>query len=158
MTPYEILLSETQERMLLVARAGREREVQRDLRGWDLEAVVIGRVTDDGRMRVRWHGEAVVDIPVDAGRAPEPRARPAGARARRSARAREARPGGLRPRPTSRGALLAARLARTSARSAWIYRQYDQLVRGNTVSARAATPRWCASSARMARLRDRRSR
>ena len=57
MTPYELLLSESQERMLLVAQAGREDEVQAVFRRWGLEAVVVGRVTDDGRMRVRWHGE-----------------------------------------------------------------------------------------------------
>jgi len=65
MTPYELLLSESQERMLLVARAGREEEVAEIFRRWDLDVAVVGRVTDDGRMRIHWHGETVVDIPVD---------------------------------------------------------------------------------------------
>ena len=64
MTPYEILLSESQERMLLVARQGSEEAVQAIFRRWDLEAVVVGRVTDDGVYRARWHGEDVVALPV----------------------------------------------------------------------------------------------
>src|SRR5713226_8649368 len=52
MTAYQMLLSESQERMLIVAHAGREREVADIFRKWDLEAVVIGQVHDDGRMRV----------------------------------------------------------------------------------------------------------
>ena len=65
MSPYELLLSESQERMLLVAEAGREAEVLDVFSKWDLEAVVVGKVTDTGRMQVRWRRSAVVDIPVD---------------------------------------------------------------------------------------------
>src|SRR5262249_61937819 len=65
MTPYELLLSESQERMLLAAESGREDEVISIFRRWGLEAVVVGRVTADGRMRVRWPGETGGDIPVD---------------------------------------------------------------------------------------------
>ena len=64
MTAYEMLLSESQERMLIVALAGREREVADIFRKWDLDAVVIGRVRDDGRMRVSHNGEVVCDVPV----------------------------------------------------------------------------------------------
>src|SRR5229473_2789789 len=64
MTAYEMLLSESQERMLIVAHAGREREVADIFRKWDLDAVVIGRVRDDGRMRVTHNGEVVCDVPV----------------------------------------------------------------------------------------------
>jgi phosphoribosylformylglycinamidine synthase len=66
MTAYEMLLSESQERMLLVAHAGREREVMDIFRKWDLDAVVIGRVRDSGRMQVLHNGETVADIPVSA--------------------------------------------------------------------------------------------
>src|SRR4029077_3324612 len=66
MTPYEILLSESQERMLLVARAGSEQAVLDVFERWDLQAVVIGRVTDDGVFRARWHGEEVCALPVSA--------------------------------------------------------------------------------------------
>jgi len=64
MTPYEILLSESQERMLVVAKAGHEDEVRRILEKWELEAAVIGRVTDDGRFRVLEDGATVADIPA----------------------------------------------------------------------------------------------
>lgn len=64
MTPYEILLSESQERMLVVAHPGREHEVQAILEKWELEAEVIGRVTDDGKFRILEHGQVVADIPA----------------------------------------------------------------------------------------------
>jgi phosphoribosylformylglycinamidine synthase subunit PurL len=66
MTAYEMLLSESQERMLLVAHKGREREAADIFRKWDLDAVVIGQVRDDNRMRVRHNGEVVCDVPVKA--------------------------------------------------------------------------------------------
>jgi phosphoribosylformylglycinamidine synthase len=66
MTAYEMLLSESQERMLIVAHAGREREVADIFRKWDLDAVVIGQVRDDDRMRVMHNGEIVCDVPVKA--------------------------------------------------------------------------------------------
>jgi len=64
MTPYEILLSESQERMLVVAEPGREEEVRQILEKWELEARVIGRVTDDGMFRVLEHGKIVANIPA----------------------------------------------------------------------------------------------
>src|ERR1700747_1801935 len=63
MTPYEIMLSESQERMLLVAEAGREGEVFAVFRKWGLDAVTIGRVTGDGILRVKDHGQVVAEIP-----------------------------------------------------------------------------------------------
>jgi phosphoribosylformylglycinamidine synthase len=66
MTAYEMLLSESQERMLIVAHAGREREVIDIFRKWDLDAVVIGRVRDGHNMRVIHEGQTVADIPVSA--------------------------------------------------------------------------------------------
>src|SRR5438045_2977609 len=66
MTAYEMLLSESQERMLIVAHKGREREVVDIFRKWDLDAVVIGQVRDDGRMRVSHNGEVVCNVPVKA--------------------------------------------------------------------------------------------
>ena len=63
MTPYEIMLSESQERMLLVADKGREDEVFRVFKKWGLEAAEIGIVTNDGKLRVRHHGEIVAEIP-----------------------------------------------------------------------------------------------
>jgi phosphoribosylformylglycinamidine synthase II len=66
MTAYEIMLSESQERMLLVAQKGREEEVFRVFEKWGLDAVEIGRVTNDGKMRVLHHGEVVSEIPNEA--------------------------------------------------------------------------------------------
>ena len=63
MTPYEIMLSESQERMLLVVKKGREAEVERIFDKWDLHAVRIGEVTADNRMRVKDHGAVVAEIP-----------------------------------------------------------------------------------------------
>src|SRR5437016_13573144 len=63
MTPYEIMLSESQERMLLVAQKGREGEVFDVFRKWGLDAVEVGRVTSDDKMRVKHHGETVAEIP-----------------------------------------------------------------------------------------------
>ena len=63
MTPYEIMLSESQERMLLVAEKGREEEVFAVFRKWGLDAVTIGEVTGDGKLRVKNHGVVVAEIP-----------------------------------------------------------------------------------------------
>ncbi len=64
MIPYEFMLSESQERMLIVAEKEKEEELLNIFRKWDLEAVVIGRVTGDGMHRVKWHGEVVSEIPA----------------------------------------------------------------------------------------------
>jgi phosphoribosylformylglycinamidine synthase subunit PurL len=66
MTPYEIMLSESQERMLLVAERGREREVFGVFHKWGLDAVEIGRVTGDGKLRVLNHGKVAAEIPAHA--------------------------------------------------------------------------------------------
>jgi phosphoribosylformylglycinamidine synthase II len=63
MTPYEIMLSESQERMLLVAQKGREHEVFRVFEKWGLDAVEVGRVMTDDKLRVLHHGEVVAEIP-----------------------------------------------------------------------------------------------
>ena len=136
MTPYEILLSESQERMLLVARAGAEDAVREVFARWDLDAVVIGRVTDDGVCRVRWRrrgGRArcrstplTDDAPVYDRPAEEP------ARLEELQRldlATVARARRLQRRRCWR----CSRVAEPRARGEWVYRQYDQLVGGNTV-------------------------
>jgi phosphoribosylformylglycinamidine synthase subunit PurL len=63
MSAYEIMLSESQERMLLVAEKGREREVLRVFEKWGLDAVIVGTVEPEPRLRIRHHGELVADIP-----------------------------------------------------------------------------------------------
>src|SRR5467141_1109117 len=64
MTPYEIMLSESQERMLLVAERGREREVLDVFKKWGLDAVVVGTVTDGGLAVVKNHGAIAAQIPA----------------------------------------------------------------------------------------------
>src|SRR3954470_6443007 len=66
MTPYEIMLSESQERMLLVAQKGREQEVYRVFEKWGLDAVEVGKVTSDNKLRVLEHGKIVAEIPNPA--------------------------------------------------------------------------------------------
>jgi phosphoribosylformylglycinamidine synthase len=65
MTPYEMMLSESQERMLLVLKPGREGEAEAIFKKWELDFAVIGTVTDTGRMELVWNGDTVADIPLD---------------------------------------------------------------------------------------------
>ncbi len=64
MTPYEFMLSESQERMLVCVKKGKEQEVIDIFEKWDLDVAVIGEVTDTGRMELMWHGEKVCDMPI----------------------------------------------------------------------------------------------
>jgi phosphoribosylformylglycinamidine synthase len=64
MTPYEMMLSESQERMLMVLKPGREGEAEAIFRKWELDFAVIGRVTDTGRLVLTWNGETAADIPL----------------------------------------------------------------------------------------------
>ena len=64
MTPYEMMLSESQERMLMVLKPGREAEAEAIFRKWELDFAVIGRVTDTGHMVLKWNGEVAADIPL----------------------------------------------------------------------------------------------
>ncbi|MFD1673659.1 phosphoribosylformylglycinamidine synthase subunit PurL [Alicyclobacillus fodiniaquatilis] len=66
MTPYEMMLSESQERMLVVMERGREEIAFEIFRRYGLEVADVGKVTDDGRLRLIWHGEVVADMPVAA--------------------------------------------------------------------------------------------
>ena len=64
MSPYEFMLSESQERMLMVLKPEREHEARRIFEKWGLDAAVIGRTTDTNRLVLRWHGEIVCDLPL----------------------------------------------------------------------------------------------
>jgi phosphoribosylformylglycinamidine synthase len=64
MTPYEMMLSESQERMLMVLKPGREAEAEAIFRKWELDFAVIGRVTDSGHLVLKWNGETAADIPL----------------------------------------------------------------------------------------------
>ncbi len=65
MTPYELMLSESQERMLICARKGTEEKIIEIFKKWELDCAVIGEVTDTGLMELYWHGEKVAEVPVD---------------------------------------------------------------------------------------------
>ena len=126
MTPYEIMLSESQERMLIIVTKGREQTVRDIFEKWDLPYAEVGVVNDDGMMRVRMGGEVVAEITANklADDAP--------------IYSREA---AARPAPEPLGALpatdpltaLPALLAHPSIASKnWVYRQYDHMVRAGT--------------------------
>ena len=132
MTPYEILLSESQERMLLVAARGREEEIRRIFAKWELDAVEIGTVTADPVLTARLSGEVVAQVEVDAlAEAPryeKPTAVPAGLAERRAFD-----PLTL-PAPHDQNETLARLLGSPSiASKEWAFRQYDQQVGINTL-------------------------
>ncbi len=132
MTPYEIMLSESQERMLIIVHKGREEEVKRIFDKWDLPWAEIGRVTDTGRMVVRNQGQVVADIPARklADEAPlyDREAREPdylkGVRAFTLA--------GVPDAPDPTGALKTLLAWPTIASKNWVYRQYDHMVRDGT--------------------------
>ena len=131
LTPYEILLSESQERMLIVAERGREAELAAVFEKWDLHAVVIGRITGDGRWRALWKGQVVADVPVGAISDDAPvydrplQAPPPASEAIRAI------PSASLPSPAV--ALRAIISSPNVASKRMVYRQYDSLVQGNTV-------------------------
>ncbi|HEX7152111.1 MAG TPA: phosphoribosylformylglycinamidine synthase subunit PurL [Thermoanaerobaculia bacterium] len=134
MTPYEIMLSESQERMLIVAKQGREADVVRVFEKWDLNAAVVGEVTDDGSVRLIWHGEEVAVIPVEpiSTEAPlyhRPLARPEYAdRVTEKVERARVDDGDLTE-------MLLRLLASPNLCSKhWIFEQYDTTVRTNTIA------------------------
>ncbi|HWB97664.1 MAG TPA: phosphoribosylformylglycinamidine synthase subunit PurL [Bryobacteraceae bacterium] len=131
MTPYEIMLSESQERMLLVAAKGREAEVFQVFRKWGLDAVTIGQVTGDGLMRVRQHGAVVAEIPARelADEAPL-YDRPHTAPLRNVPDHRT----GVAEIPDHNLALEKLLTSGDLCSKRWIWEQYDFMVRTNTVA------------------------
>ncbi|HEX6974691.1 MAG TPA: phosphoribosylformylglycinamidine synthase subunit PurL [Vicinamibacterales bacterium] len=133
MTPYEIMLSESQERMLLVVKKGREAEVERIFEKWDLHAAHIGFVTNDGLMRVKDHGAVVAEIPNSAlvDQAPvynRPTARPG-----YIDEVQRLDLAALGSGPAPAEAFRALLTSPTIASKRWVYRQYDHMVRTNTI-------------------------
>jgi phosphoribosylformylglycinamidine synthase len=134
MTPYEIMLSESQERMLLVVKRGREAEVERIFDKWDLHAVHIGQVTADGMLRVKDHGALVAAIPNRAltDEAPLYR-RPTEAPAY-LADAQRLDLDALSAPVDAHHALRAIAASPTVASKRWAYTQYDHMVQTNTIN------------------------
>ena len=136
MTPYEIMLSESQERMLLVVKKGREREVEDIFEKWDLHAARIGEVTADKLLRVKDHGTVVAEVPSAAlaDEAPiykRPFAEPDSQKELRTLPK-------LGPGPAPRDAFFTLLASPGIASKQWIYRQYDSMVRTNTMVAAGA--------------------
>ncbi|MBO4553687.1 phosphoribosylformylglycinamidine synthase subunit PurL [bacterium] len=134
MTPYEILLSESQERMLVIVKKGREEAVHKIFEKWDLHAVEIGHVTDDGLMRVKYNGKVVAEIPAreiadDAPLYDPPATKPRYLKAVSSWQLSEL------PQPGSdmTGILTKLLSEPTIGSKKDIYRRYDHMVRTGTV-------------------------
>jgi phosphoribosylformylglycinamidine synthase subunit PurL len=133
MSPYEIMLSESQERMLIVAEPERVDDIRAVCEKWELAATPIGRVTDDGLYRIRHHGVTVAEIPgqplVDDVPVYHPEARESDeARARR---ARRPAPGGTRADVLGALPLLLDEPSIASKR--WVFEQYDSTVQASTL-------------------------
>jgi phosphoribosylformylglycinamidine synthase len=130
MTPYEIMLSESQERMLMVLRPGREEMARAVFEKWELDFAIVGRLTDTGRMVLKQKGAVVADLPIAplAKAAPEydrPWVEPK--RPRRIAPADVPAPNDIA------AALLKIVGAPNLCSKRWVYEQYDQMVMGDTV-------------------------
>jgi phosphoribosylformylglycinamidine synthase len=145
MTPYETLLSESQERMLIIARRGKEDVVRRIFEKWDVPCAEIGRVTDDGMMRVLNNGSTAAEIPAKplADEAPlysrearKPTADDADEDLLREVSAPAATATDAKQRPGVPSAVESLRLLLRDpsiASKNWVYRQYDHMVRTGTV-------------------------
>ena len=133
MTAYEMLLSESQERMLIVAREGREKEVVEIFNKWDLDAVVIGKVVEGDRLKIYHHGELKADLPVlgltdEAPKYQRPMTPPI-----RPDSEVEAAKIIREPITTDLTEALKALLSSDNICSKrWVYEQYDSMVRTNT--------------------------
>ena len=137
MVPYEIMLSESQERMLIVCKPGREAELEAIFEKWDLNVADIGEVTEDGFVRVFWHGEEVAAVPAEhlvlGGGAPVYHRE-----TRKPAYLEEVHSFALNSLPDldadEAGAALLELLGSPNiASKRWVFEQYDTMVRTNTL-------------------------
>ena len=135
MTPYETLLSESQERMLIIAKQGKEDVVRRIFEKWDVPFAEIGRVTDDGMMRVRNNGTVAAEIPAK----PLADEAPLYTREAEKVTAESAEDAEFIKKVSAISAPSAVESLRqlladpTIASKNWVYRQYDHMVRTGTV-------------------------
>ena len=133
MTPYELMLSESQERMLLVAKAGKEGQVKAICRKWGIDAAVIGKVTDDGVLRVKERGTVVAEIPAKALADESPTydrpVKPPDYQDLLQSIAVENLPDVKHPETV----LFQLLDSPTIASKTWVYRQYDHMVGVNTI-------------------------
>jgi phosphoribosylformylglycinamidine synthase len=143
MTPYEIMLSESQERMLLVAQKGREQEVFRVFEKWGLDAVEVGKVTTDNKLRVLHHGEVVAEIPNqaltdDAPVYKRPLARWEPPVPREMPKQIQLNAAGLGATDDSTQNLKRLLASPNICGKRWVWQQYDHMVQTNTVEAPGA--------------------
>src|SRR5438093_2794439 len=133
MTPYEIMLSESQERMLIIVKKGRQEEVKRIFDKWDLPWAEVGIVTDTGRMVAKHNGQVVADIPAKklADEAPIYQREAREPEYIKNVRAFTL--AGVADTKDATGALKTLLSWPTIASKNWVYRQYDQMVRDGTV-------------------------
>ncbi|MGH9413088.1 MAG: phosphoribosylformylglycinamidine synthase subunit PurL [Terriglobales bacterium] len=133
MTAYDMLLSESQERMLLVAERGREQEVFAVFAKWGLDAVTVGEVTGDGMLRVSHHGRVVAEIPNTALTDEAPRYQRPQRRPERTI-PMEAPAGWLDQKRDWNAEVLALLASPNVCSKRWVWEQYDTMVRTNTLA------------------------
>ena len=133
MTPYEIMLSESQERMLIIVHKGREEEVKHIFEKWDLPWAEIGVVTDSGRMIVKDHGRVVADIPAAKLANEAPVYQREAKEPAYLQRVRSFRIDAISENPDPVAALRTLLAAPNIASKHWVYRQYDHMVRDGSV-------------------------
>jgi phosphoribosylformylglycinamidine synthase len=133
MSSYEIMLSESQERMLIIVHKGREEEVKRIFDKWDLPWAEIGVVTDTGRMVVRHHGQIVADIPARKIADESPIYQREAREPDYLAQVRTFSLAGVPDTKDSPADLKSLLAWPTIASKNWVYRQYDHMVRDGTV-------------------------
>ncbi|WP_415396575.1 phosphoribosylformylglycinamidine synthase subunit PurL [Sulfurimonas sp. CS5] len=132
MTPYDFMLSESQERMLLCAKKGSEQAIIDIFEKWDLDAAVIGEVTATGNMELFWHGEKCAEVPVDpvSEEAPElnrPMSKPAYLDELHSVTINDF------DKVSNQDAFETLTKSMEVVDKSWIYTQYDSMVQTNTI-------------------------
>ncbi|HLM00414.1 MAG TPA: phosphoribosylformylglycinamidine synthase subunit PurL [Pyrinomonadaceae bacterium] len=136
MTAYEMMLSESQERMLIVAHRGREKQIVEIFNKWDLDAVVVGRVVEGNRLKVFHNGNLEADLPVDAvtDEAPKYERPMDGSKFKvQSSKFKARRRNNLEPETLNFEQVLKKLLSAPNICSKhWVYEQYDYMVRTNT--------------------------
>jgi len=129
MNPYELMLSESQERMLIVLKPGREELARKIFEKWELDFAVIGRLTDSGRMVLRWHGDVVGNIPIPPLVTEAPMYERPWTPTRLPAQVQSA---SVSDPKDWKASLLRLMSCPDLASKAWIWKQYDHLIMGNT--------------------------
>jgi len=132
MTPYDFMLSESQERMLLCAKKGSEQAIIDIFEKWDLDAAVVGEVTETGNMELFWHGEKCAEVPVDpvSEEAPElnrPMSKPAYLAELASVTINDF------DKVSNQSAFETLTKSMEVVDKSWIYTQYDSMVQTNTI-------------------------